>query len=102
MAACGPAPPPRESPRTTEAFAAIETQDVARLRQAVAGGADLGARDARGRTLLMAAARKGNAEPLQGLRAPGADLDQATPVGRTALILAARGGSIAAVRALIR
>jgi ankyrin repeat protein/mono/diheme cytochrome c family protein/cytochrome c551/c552 len=67
-------------------------------------GADLNARDAEGRTLLMLAAASGAmpVDVVKALIAKGADVNTRTPRGETALGLAKRHGSTPVVDLLVR
>jgi hypothetical protein len=65
------------------------------------GNAALDARDAHGRTALVAAASSGDAAAVKSLLAQGAAVNAAAADGRTALIAAAQGGKLEIVAALI-
>lgn len=96
-AAAQPADPLRDL------LTAARLGDIARLRAALAAGADVNAGDpAHGQTALMRAAMFGQAEAAATLIASRARPDVKAVDGRTALHWAAVGGSADVVRALVK
>lgn len=67
---------------------AVNAGDVARVRDLIAQGADVDARDAYGATALMNAAHSGNLEMVETLLAAGAEVDAKDELGWTALMKA--------------
>lgn len=65
--------------------------DASAVRSLLEGGADVHARDEKGRTALYYAAESGHLDVVQALLDHGADVNVKDPDGRTPLILAARG-----------
>jgi CubicO group peptidase (beta-lactamase class C family) len=80
---------------------AVLTDDLAAIRQHIAAGSDLNARDAFGSTPLIVAATFGRAGAAKALIEGGADLNLAGPDGGTALHTAAFLGRIEIVQALL-
>lgn len=70
-------------------FQTIRNDDLATLRDRLAGAADVNARDGRGSTLLMQAAAFGSADAVKLLLDRGADVNARNPLGATALLRAA-------------
>jgi hypothetical protein len=90
----------RETPRAALGEAA-RAGDAARVKALVAGGADVNARDAQGRTVLLQAVEAGSAPSVAVLVAAGADVDAADNNGLTALIEATRLGHEDVVASLL-
>ncbi|HEX7040130.1 MAG TPA: ankyrin repeat domain-containing protein [Trueperaceae bacterium] len=88
-----PAPPP-----VPEIFPVVETGDPAQVAEAIAGGADVHARNEAGLTPLMVAiASNAPTQVAEELLAAGADVNQQAANGLTALMLAASQGTPAQV-----
>jgi len=75
--------------------------DVAAVREQLARGAPVEARDARTWTALMVASARGHTEVVRALLAAGADPNSRADDGSTPLMAAAVGGHIGAARALL-
>ncbi len=75
--------------------------DLDTLRQLLAGGADIDARDAHGQTALMVAARHNHPAAVALLAGHGADLDHTAKFHLTALMIAVINGHVAIVRTLV-
>jgi uncharacterized protein len=82
-------------------FEAVAAGDEAKLRAALAGGADVNAEDSTGRAALGLAARIGNVKMIEALVAAGARLESEDPIGYTPLMEAARDGRVDAATKLI-
>lgn len=77
---------------------AAEGNDVALVRQLVADGADLRARDARGRTALMAATYQNHVESAGLLIKAGADVNAQDALQNSPLLLAGASGYLEILR----
>lgn len=75
-----------------ELFALIEQGDLKGLRSALDNGAEAGARDGQGVSLLQAAAAKGSAEMVRLLLDRGAEVNKTSDAGNSALMAAAARG----------
>jgi ankyrin repeat protein len=95
------APSAAQSAAYTGLFAAARTGDAARIRQLVAGGADIDVRDSHGRTPLMVAAFAGNLASAAALMDAGADHGLLENDKYDALTIAAVDGNAAMVKLLI-
>ena len=82
-------------------LAATSARDVARLRELLAGGAPLEARDERGYTAFLLACKEGQAECAEVLLAAGCDVAAASDRGGMALMLAAANGHAALLPRLL-
>ena len=80
---------------------AVELSDAELLRQLIAAGAEIDARDGHGQTALMRAARAGRADVVQILLDHGAALDHTAKFRLSALMLAVINGQADIVRALV-
>lgn len=89
------------SPRDVALFDAVAAGDADRLRAALAGGADVNARDGTGRTALGLAARRGDVAMAGMLLDAGARIDEGDPIGFTPLMEAARDGKVEAATLLL-
>ncbi len=84
-----PPPAPPQEPAGTEALRqAAAAGDLVALNRALAGGGDIDARDAQGRTALMLATLNGQADAVAVLLAHGADPSSADADGTTPLQVA--------------
>jgi len=81
--------------------AAAEAGDVSRVVALLDSGVAIDARDAHGRTALMAAVAKRRLETARTLLRRGADVDASAPSGWTALMQAASAGDAEAARLLL-
>src|SRR5262245_6802320 len=81
---------------------AIERADVGAIRDLLARGADVDARDRHGQTGLMRAAHAGHRSVVEVLVAHGADLDVAAKFGLSALMLAIVAGHAEIAELLLR
>jgi ankyrin repeat protein len=86
---------------TPEWKAAVRAQDIARLDELLAAGADINARDEHGQTAVMNAARDGRAQTVRWLVEHGADLNHTAKFGLSALMLAVINGRDAIVGILV-
>lgn len=77
---------------------AAEGNDVALVRQLVADGADLRARDGRGRTALMAATYQNHVESARLLIHAGADVNAQDALQNSPLLLAGASGYVEIVK----
>ncbi len=84
------------------ALRAVQDGDLEALRVAIAGGADVNARDKAGWTPLMSAANEGYVLMVPVLLEVGADPDLRAVDGATALLLASQQGYVEIVRQLLR
>lgn len=82
-------------------FNLIARADAAGLRQALAEGADAGARDGFGMSLLYHAAQKGALEMVELLLEAGAEVDRSSDSGNTPLMAAAARGHAEVVQRLV-
>src|ERR1051326_2753350 len=80
---------------------AAEKGDASALQDLLAKGADVNARDVRGKTVLMMAAESGHSAIVETLLARGANVNANDASGGTALMAAAEGGHAAIVDALL-
>jgi hypothetical protein len=81
---------------------AIARGDIAAVRQLIADGRDVDARDGHGQTALMRAAHLGHLEIVETLVRAGADLDVTAKYRLSALMLAIVAGHTAVARVLAR
>lgn len=81
-----------------ELISAAERGDLRALEQLIAGGADLDARDDRGRTAALAATHAGHAEAVRALAAAGADLNLRDQRQDNVLLYAGAEGLLEIVR----
>jgi serine/threonine-protein phosphatase 6 regulatory ankyrin repeat subunit B len=81
---------------------AVASGDVAAVRQLLAAGQDVDARDGHGQTALMRAAHAGHLALVEALVAAGAALDVTARYGLSALMLAIVAGHAAVARRLAR
>ncbi len=81
---------------------AVQDGDLEGLREALAGGADVNARDKAGWTALMSAANEGYVLMVPVLLEVGADPDLRVVDGATALLLASQQGYVEIVRQLLQ
>ncbi len=88
-----PHPPNRPDAAASDEFAAA-------IRALIAAGADVNAKDERGRTPLHAAALNGYADTVETLIAAGADVNAKDGLGKTPLHLAAEMGHAETAKAL--
>ena len=95
--------PPGESETPTEKlFNAVKTKDLEALKQAIAGGADVNAKNADGYTALLIAAEEGLLDIVRALlEVPGIGIDLHDVEGVTALMFAANEGHTDIVNALL-
>ena len=77
--------PPRPKVRPDALHRAVLAKNIDTLKAALKVGADVNARDARGRTALMHAADKGNSQIIELLMKAGADPSIKGPKGETAV-----------------
>lgn len=70
---------------STAIFQAVSNGDVEQIRQMMAAGADVNARDSDGLTLLMMGANAGHLPVVQALLEAGADVNASDAMGWTAL-----------------
>lgn len=70
-------------------FAAVKSADIDRVRQILAAGGNVNARDSEGATLLMQAAHLGNLSAVNALIAAGAEVNASDAHGWTALMKSA-------------
>ena len=82
-------------------FQAVKDINIEAIKQAIADGADVNAKDQNGRTLLQLAALKGHKEVAELLIAEGADVNAKTNSGWTPLVVAAVRGHKEVVELLI-
>jgi hypothetical protein len=87
--------------KTNNLIDAAKQGDTARVRELLAAGALVNAKDRDGRTAVMYAAINGNAAAFHALREAGADLSSRRPFEGDMLHLAAAGGSTEIVRHLL-
>ncbi len=100
LAACGRAP--RTDPNSiTDLMARAFEGNTEAVRELLARGVDINARDSRGHTALMSAALNGHTQTVQFLLDRGAAVDSRDDGGRTALIVAALNGHVESVRLLL-
>lgn len=85
----------------TELMRAALEGDTATVRSLLAGGADVNAKDNKGRTALMFAVTNMHADTAKELLEHGADVNATANDGATALMLAASSGDTKSVRALL-
>ena len=79
---------------------AVSCGRIDELQRLLAAGSDINARDGRGQTALMLAAREGHCEVVEWLIQHGAALDHTAKYGLTAVMLAVIRGHIDVVRKL--
>ncbi len=79
---------------------AIDADDPAALRRALAQGAQANGSDETGRPLLARAARAGRLQAVEALLEAGAEVDAADSIGFTPLMEACRDGQLAVAQAL--
>lgn len=82
-------------------FQAVVEEDKGSISQLLQDGADVNAKDNKGRTALMVACWAGCAEIVQALIAAGADVNLQETKGGTALMHASGGGHAEPVKALL-
>src|SRR5690625_1267127 len=82
-------------------FNLAETGTAEQVREAIAAGAHIEARDDYGRTPLMRASALGSADVVQALLAAGANIEARTDNGGTPLMLASGYDSADVVQALL-
>lgn len=80
----------------------VYDQDVAKVRNLIAAGADVNATNNYGASAMQLAAEVAHTEILSLLLDAGANADSPNPEGQTALMLVARTGNIDAARLLIK
>lgn len=90
-----------QPPNDTALYKAVIAGDGAKVRQLILDGADVNARDKRGRTPLMVTAGKGQAEIVEMLLAAGARVNAKMDGGTSALQFAAWSGDDRTVKALL-
>ena len=81
---------------------AVYRNDVARVKQLIASGADVRQPNTYGITPMALAAETGNAAIIQLLLSTGADVESPSGEGQTALMSVARTGNVEAAKLLIR
>jgi ankyrin repeat protein len=86
---------------TAEWRQATEQGDLAAIARLLDSGSDIDARDERGQTALMNAARDGRTEVVRLLAAGGARLDHTAKFGLTALMLSVIRDQVDTARVLI-
>ena len=82
-------------------FGAVARGDAEGLQAAIAGGAELEAKDVNGATAFLDACWNGHVECMEMLINAGCDAAATNASGATGLMMAAGGGHAVAVRALI-
>jgi ankyrin repeat protein len=102
VALISPAHAQRRNPTDTQLFAAIDAEDLAAVKNALAAGASLSAQDKQGRTPLTAAAAQGNAKLLSLLASAGADINAPDRDHQTPLIAAVMHDQIDVIRVLLQ
>ena len=85
----------------TELIYAAKEGDILKVKNLLAEGADVNARDKDGITALMVASRVGQIEMVRELQARGADVNAKDNHGGTALMYATDEGGIEVVRELL-
>lgn len=86
----------------TELMRAALAGDTVNMRELLAAGADVNAKDGEGRTALMFAVTNMHTDIARELLEHGADVNATANDGGTALMLAASSGDTEGVRALLR
>ena len=81
---------------------AAQAGDIEMLKAAITAGADVNARDSRGRTALMHAVDKGYLLPVSQLLEAQADVNVRAPDGATALFMAAAHGHTEIIELLMK
>jgi len=82
-------------------FEASRTGNLSRVRELIASGVDVNARNNTGTTVLMYASRHGHIEVVRELIARGADVNLRNVIGYTTLMIASKNGHSEVVRELI-
>jgi uncharacterized protein len=93
---------PAERPAGRDLLAVAEEGDAAAVRRLLAAGADVNARDARGRTAVTAAALGEHVEAARVLIAAGADVDLQDRERNNPLLVCGETGNVALLRAVLR
>jgi len=82
-------------------FEAVKIGNLRRVKELIASGVDVNARDGYDSTVLMDASRVGHLDIVNELLTHGADVNARTRINTTALMYASRSGHIEVVRELI-
>jgi len=88
------------SPAMQALLRAVQDDDAAAVRKALAAGADVNGLDETRRPVLARAAREGRAQALAALLDAGAEVEALDGIGFSALMEATREGHLAIVQAL--